>query len=133
MARNRAVVSGFGIAISAVCLGVAAALGADNIDLPGFGPWFGNCDDVQGVTVTGNRREIAWNNGGNDVSISVPANVSYRSGEGTMLIATGDAEALRHLRVSDGDIEFDCRGLDVDSDDLTLILPGRPQRIRLAP
>jgi hypothetical protein len=125
MARNLALVAGFGIGISAVCLGVAAALGADDLGVPSFG-WLGRCDDSNGVPVTGNRREIAWNDRGDDVRISVPANISYRPGEGTMLIATGDTDALSHLVVTDGDIKFDCRGLDVDTDDLTLVLPGRP-------
>ena len=128
MARSLAIVAGAGIAISAICLGLAAAIAGDDFDdihIGGFDGLFRHCDDRNGIAVTGNSRELAWIDNGDDVTISVPATTTYRPGAGTALVATGDPRALSHLRVTDdGEIEFDCRGLDVDN--LTLTLPGRP-------
>jgi hypothetical protein len=128
MARSLVIVAGAGIAVSAVCLGLAAAVAGDDfgdLHIGGLGSLFHACDDSSAGGFTGNTREIAWEDEGDDVTINVPATVTYRPGTGTTLIASGDPRALSHLRVTDeGEIEFDCRGLDVD--ELTLTLPGRP-------
>jgi len=129
MAKALAVVAGTGIAISAVCLGLAAALAGDDFgnfrihDLY-FDGLFRSCGEGNGADVTGNTREIAWDSDGDEVTINVPATVTYRPGPGTMLIARGSPEALSHLRVRGGRIEFDCRGLYFGGD-LDLILSGQ--------
>ena len=130
MAKTLAVVAGTGIAISAVCLGLAAALAGDDFDSFHihslyFDGLFRSCGEGNAAAVTGNSREIAWDGDGDEVTINVPATVTYRPGTGMTLIARGSPEALNHLRVRGGRIEFDCRGLFFGGD-LDLILPGRP-------
>jgi hypothetical protein len=127
MTRSLAVVAGAGIAISVVCLSLAAALAGDDFgdfDFPGIhiDGLFGHCE-ASTATFAGNTREIRWD-GDDDVVLNVPATTTYRPGAGDTLVATGPADALAHLRVRDGRIEFDCRGLDLD-EELHLTLPGR--------
>ena len=119
MSKMLAVIAGTGIAISAVCLGLAAAL--DEFPSGGL---FSRCGEGNAAGVTGNTREIAWDSDDDEVTINVPASVTYRPGAGTTLIAMGPPEALSHLRVRGNRIEFDCRGLDF-AGDLDLILPGQ--------
>lgn len=119
MPTRLAVVAGTGIAISAVCLALASALGETHI-----GGLFRSCGEGDTAAVTGNTREIAWESDSDEVTINVPATVTYRPGSGTSLIATGAPDALSHLRVRGQRIEFDCRGFDFD-DELDLILPGQ--------
>jgi hypothetical protein len=135
--RNLAIIAGAGIAISAVCMGLAAAIAADslsNLRIPGFGfdfDDFGNnrpeCSDANVAAFAGDRREIAWDGNEDEVSLRVTASATYRPGEGTDLVATGSPEALAHLRVRNGVVEFDCRDPDFPGT-LTLILPGRAFR-----
>ncbi len=132
MAKSLAVVAGTGIAISAVCLGLAGALAGDDfrnfhIHSLYFDGLFRSCGEGnEGNTagVTGNTREIAWDSDGDEVTINVPATVTYRPGTRTTLLASGSPETLSHLRVRGGRIEFDCRGLFFGGD-LDLILPGQ--------
>ena len=125
MARTLAVVAGTGIAVSVACLSLAAALAGDNLRSLHFGNLFRSCGEGNLADVTNNTREIAWDSDGDEVTINVPATVTYRPGTGTMLIARGSPEVLSHLRVRDGRIGLDCRGLSFGSD-LELTLPGLP-------
>lgn len=118
MARTLAIVAGTGIAVSAVCLALAAAFDDRHI-----GRLFNSCGEGN-AAVTGDTLEVPWESDSNEVTINVPATVTYRPGARTNLLATGSPEALSHLRVRGSRIEFDCRGLDFGDDDLDLILPG---------
>jgi hypothetical protein len=125
MAKTLPVIAGTGIAISLVCLGLAAALAGDDFRAFGIGGLFESCGEGNLADVTNNTREIAWDSDDDDVTINVPATVTYRPGTGTALIARGSPETLSHLRVRNGRVEFDCRGISFDRD-LELILPGQP-------
>ena len=120
MSNMLAVVAGTGIAISVVCLGFASAL--DDLSPEGL---FNRCGEIGGDGGAVTTREIAWTSDSDEVTINVPATVTYRPGSGTTLIARGSPGALSHLRVRGRRIEFDCRGADFDGD-LDLTLPGRP-------
>ncbi len=127
MARTLTVVAGTGIAISAVCLGIAVALGGAelaNLDFIHFGSNLKRCGADTGPAPTEDRREFAWH-GGNEVNVDVPATVHYRPGTGMSVIASGPPDLVKHLRVSDSDIRFDCRGMGSDRM-LDIVLPGRP-------
>lgn len=117
MARTLAIVAGTGIAVSVACLALAAAFDDRHI-----GRLFSRCGEGTAVGVTGNTLEVPWESDGNQVTINVPATVTYRPGARTTLLATGSPEALSHLRVRGSRIEFDCRGLGFE--ELELILPG---------
>jgi len=122
MARSLAVVAGGGIALSFICLAAAAALGGDGLhDLP-FGSFFSSCRAVD--SDGSNSREFAWEDPGDDVAINVPARVLYKRGSGDVLVASGPAEMLDHLRVRGGRIDFDCGGM-FRRGRLDLTLPGR--------
>jgi hypothetical protein len=125
MARTLAVVAGTGIAVSVACLSLAAALAGDDFRSLHLGNFFSRCGEGNLADVVNNTREIAWDSDDNDVTINVPANVTYRPGTGTTLIARGSPEVLSHLQVRDGRIGFDCRGLSFGRD-LELTLPGLP-------
>jgi hypothetical protein len=125
MARSLAVVAGTGIAVSVACLGLAAALAGDDLRNLHFGNLFRSCGEGNLAEVVNDTREIAWDSDDTDVTINVPATVTYRPGTGTMLIARGSPEVLSHLQVRDGRIGLDCRGVSFGSD-LELTLPGLP-------
>ena len=118
MARTLAIVAGTGIAVSAVCLALAAAFDDRHI-----GRLFSSCGEGNATGVTGTTLEVPWEDDSDEVTINVSATVTYRPGTRTSLLATGSPEALSHLRVRGSRIEFDCRGLDYE--DLDLVLPGR--------
>ena len=120
MARTLAIVAGTGIAVSVACFALAAAFDDRHI-----GRLFSSCGEGNAVGVTGNTLELPWESDSNNVTINVPATVTYRPGARTTLLATGSPEALSHLRVRGSRIEFDCRRLDFDDNDLDLILPGQ--------
>jgi hypothetical protein len=125
MARALAVIAGTGIAVSAACLSLAAALAGDDLRNLHFGNLFRSCGEGNLADVVNNTREIAWDSDDDDVTINVPATVTYRPGTGTMLIARGSPEVLSHLQVRDGRIGLDCRGVSFGSA-LDLTLPGLP-------
>jgi hypothetical protein len=126
MAKALAVVAGTGIAISVACLTLAAALAGNDFDNFRIRDLlFRSCGEGNLAGIRDNMREIAWESDDDEVTINVPATVTYSPGTGAMLIARGSPEVLSHLTVRGGRVEFDCRGLSVDSD-LDLILPGLP-------
>jgi hypothetical protein len=120
MARTLVVVAGVGLAVSAVCLTLAGALGGPD--------WRGDfvvwdlgaerCDRDSARTT----RNLPWD-GSDTIRINVPATIHYRRGAGDDVVADGPADVVDHLRVRDGRIDLECR--NADRDDLTLTLPGR--------
>jgi hypothetical protein len=126
MPRSLYVIAGAGLATSFVCLSLAAALdGDDALDRHlGWRGFFSGCDSGVDAGTTGDTREFAWD-GGDEVTINVPATIRYRPGVGTSITASGSPELLRHLRVRNGRIEFDCWGLGYH-DRLDVVLPGVP-------
>jgi hypothetical protein len=133
MKHKLALVAITGLTVSVICLGAAAAIGGRyaqtglDFDLFGSRP---ACAAVAGATAT--SRDIAWD-GGDHVTIAVPARVQYSPQNGSSLHVTGDPQMLAHLRVQGGVIELDCRNflhqrLHFDGDTLKMSLPGRDFR-----
>jgi hypothetical protein len=100
---------------------VPGATASSAFDPHGFRP---RCDFDPGAASA--NRILAWD-GSNNVSIDVPASAHYRAGEGDTLSASGNNDMLRHLRLRDGHVEFDCDG-NWGNASLQIELPGRSFR-----
>lgn len=114
-----------GLAISAVCLGAAAAVGGRDfggVDLSMFGDR-PRCERMADAAAT--SRILDWD-GSDHLSLSVPARAHYAPGGDGRLHASGDAQTLAHLRVRDGRIELDCNPGWGDRETIDLELPGVP-------
>jgi hypothetical protein len=125
MVHKLALVAVTGLAISAVCLGGAAALGgkdmaANGLDFSFFGD--GPACDVTLSGQTGSR-SIAWDNS-DRVSIQMHADTHYRRGQGDALVVTGDTALLPHVKIEDGEVKMDCRRSS-RGDAIAITLPGR--------
>ncbi|MDB5734247.1 MAG: hypothetical protein JWP16_2670 [Alphaproteobacteria bacterium] len=125
MVHKLALVAVTGLAISAVCLGGAAAIGgkdmtAGAVDLSFFGDG-PSCD----FTLSGKTgsRSIAWDNS-DRVSIQMHADTHYKRGQGDQVVVTGDTALIPHVKVEDGDIKMDCRRAS-HGDTVAITLPGR--------
>lgn len=115
-----------GIAVGAVCFGVAMAVGGGSVlrhlDDLDFGGWDGPRCQVTPANADGSRA-LDWN-GGDRVSIDIPANVHYQRGQGDKVVISGDRAVIPLVEVEDGRIHLNChmrrfgRRLDVT-------LPGR--------
>jgi hypothetical protein len=127
MAKTLIVVAGAGFAIAVICFGLAAAL--DGAGWAGSS-LFTACGPATEDGISGNRRESAWD-GEDRVSINMPATVHYRPDAGPRAIVTGPPEALGHLRIVNGDIGSNCRGL-LHGQKVDIVLPGvRLQEFRV--
>lgn len=125
MVNKFAAIGCSGILVGTICLTAAAIIGGRVLDHGlDFGFW-----DHRAQCSVGDDHQItktfAWD-GGDEVSVHVPATVRYRQGQGQMLQVQGDAGAIAHLKLHHGRIDLDCRGWDPD---LTITLPGRPFRV----
>lgn len=104
-----AIIALSGLAISAVCLGAAAGIGADKFEHDGIDISFFSdrprCETVAGATAT--SRVLDWD-GSDRVTIGVPANVTYSPAGDGKLHVSGDPQTVAHVRVKDGSIELDC-------------------------
>lgn len=116
-----AIIAISGFAVSAVSLGAAIAVGAGNRGISGF-------DDVAcpASNATATTRQFTWD-GGDRVSISVPAKVHYKPGASNTLIAKGDPELLAQLTVKNGTIDMACK-VRWRHRTLDITLPGREFR-----
>lgn len=125
--RTLGVIALAGVGVSVVCLAIAHAIDPDlnRVWGDGFGFTYRSCA-VPAENSPDSTQEMVWN-GGNAVTINVPATVRYQPGAGDTLRITGPGGLLRHLRVRDGKIELDCDFPDADRK-LDLILPGRAFR-----
>lgn len=116
-------IAGLGIAV--VCLAGVAAIGINQ-----SGDALALFDDADCGPITGDAtatsREFPWN-GGDSVSITVPATVHYTPGAGTKVIAQGDPATLARLEVHDGRIEPACH-MRWRHHRLDITLPGRAFR-----
>lgn len=131
MVNKLAVVAFTGLVVSAVAMGVAAAIGAnefkdsfDGMDFAMFGDR-PRCERTGNATAT--DRTLTWD-GEDEVSLSVPGLARYTpSGDKEMHIK-GDPDIVAHVRVRDGHIELDCRGRGWGDKALEITLPGTPMK-----
>ena len=136
MARPLTVLAVGGLAISAVCLSLAASFGTDdalNFTIP-LGDHFGwhtifgeRCSATPKGDATATAREIVWD-GDDSVQIDIPADVHYQPGSEQKVTVKGDPETLRHVQIDDGTIEFDCNWNGGNVGKLNVTLPGRAMR-----
>jgi hypothetical protein len=118
-----ALVALIGLTGSAAFIGAAAAIGGKDFDFAdGMDFDYPHCETVPGATAI--SRDLEWD-GSDHVSLSVGGHASYTPGTDNKVHASGDPQVLAHLRVRNGNIEFDCRGWHQDTGNLTIVLPGR--------
>lgn len=116
------------LAVSAICLGAAAAIGARHGGGEVFD--FSMFDGMGGCEKTGataESLELAWD-GGDSVTVEVPATLHYKRGVGDKVQVKGDPQLLAHLRIHDGTIEMNCHIHGWHHRRLDITLPGREFR-----
>jgi hypothetical protein len=127
MVQKLALIAVAGLAVSAVCMGAAAAIGGADLD-DGLDGLFGGgdrCEQVAGATAT--SRDMDWD-GSDHAGLAIPVTANYTPGSDDKLHATGDAQVLAHLRIRDGMVEMDCRGWHSRMENVVVTLPGREFR-----
>lgn len=119
-----------GLAVSAICLGGAFALGGNTVgdavfDFGGFN--LPRCDMSGASGAATQSRTLAWQGDDDRAAVAVPANTHYRAGTGDAVVVTGDPAILSHIRVKDGVVGMDCRGgfNHWGSQRIEVTLPGR--------
>lgn len=119
-----AIIAISGLAVSAVSMGIAAGIGArdgSNFDMSWFDDDLGSCK-VNHATAP--SRTLDWKDG-DEVSVSVPANLHYKPGQGAQVQVSGDPELVSHVQVTDdGDIKLDCGHHNWHHQRLEITLPG---------
>jgi hypothetical protein len=125
MVNKFAAIGCTGVVLSAICLTAAAMIGGTALKEHGFDFSFLNRDGprcgVFGVEGSGSR-SLDWT-GGDEVKISLPADVHYVAGTGDKVVITGNQALLDHVRLQGDKLSLDCRGGNYGSVDVTL--PGR--------
>jgi hypothetical protein len=133
MRTKLAIIAVSGLAISAVCLGGAFALGGHAIGNAVFGTDLSSladlprCDTKAQPVATASSRSLPWDGNGDRAAVALPANVHYQAGSGDQLVVKGDPDFIAHIRVKDGLIALDCNGnFHLGKDDrIDVTLPGR--------
>lgn len=124
MAHKLVTIAVIGLATSAVCMGAAAAIGGAAFG-EGFEGFFDERPRCQALTdATQTSRALEWN-GGDHVTLAVPAQASYSPRNDDRLQVTGDPQIVAHLRAKGGEIALDCRGWRDRAKSLQITLPGR--------
>lgn len=118
-----AVIAIAGLAVSAVSFAVVASIGARSGNVDVNLHWFDDLGDCKTNHATATSRTLDWN-GGDEVSVSVPANLHYHPGQGTQLVMTGDPELLSHVKVDDDEIRMDCSHHISHHNRIDITLPG---------
>jgi len=131
MTSNRLVLIAIGgILVSAICFGVAVGVGGrsvmnhiGNLDDFDFGDWDGHSRCGVTLANTSGSRELDWN-GGDRVTIDIPANIHYQRGQGDKVVVSGDSALLPLVEIEDNRIRFNCR-MRRFGQRLDITLPGR--------
>ena len=116
MRTKLAIIAVSGLAVSAVCLGGAFAVGGHAIGDAVFGADLMNladlprCDTMAQSMATATSRSLNWDGNGDRAAIALPANVHYQAGSGDQLIVAGDPNFIAHIHVKDGLVSLDCNG-----------------------
>ena len=133
MRTKLAIIAVSGLAVSAVCLGGAFALGGHALGAAVFGTDLSSladlprCDTKAQPMATASSRSLPWDGNGDRAAVALPANVHYQAGSGDELVVKGDPEFVAHIRVKDGLVSLDCNGnFHFNKDDrIDVTLPGR--------
>jgi hypothetical protein len=112
-----------GLAVSAVSLGAAIAVGASH---GGGMPGFSDNAPCAKTGATADTRRFTWD-GDDAVSISAAARVHYTRGVGNAVIVKGDPDLVAAITVRDGRIDTSCRP-NWHGRMLDITLPGREFR-----
>ncbi len=131
MYSKLAVIAVTGLAVSAVCLGGAFALGGNAVGnaILDFGTFGGpNCEVSGSSAVT--SRTLPWDGNGDRVAVDMNADTYYQAGSGDQLVIKGDPGMVSHVYVRDGVVGIDCRSNFHfgKSPRLEITLPGRAFR-----
>lgn len=124
------------IAVGGIAVGIASLAGAyaaggkDTWTWRGMHHWGSFMDAKCGKNIVSaenpeTERRFAWN-GGDEVSLAIPATIHYRVGEGDEVIVRAPADILEHVIVAESAIGLKCHGLKNVTIDVTL--PGRAFR-----
>ena len=131
MVQKLAIVAFTGLAVSAVAMGVAAAIGTQDygkefhrLDLLMFSDR-PRCESMDGATET--SRSLKWD-GSDEVSLNVPGRARYTPNGDRQMHVSGDPDLVAHVRVRGGRIELDCRGRGWGDHALEITLPGTPMK-----
>ena len=133
MRTKLAIIAVSGLAVSAVCLGGAFALGGHALGTAVFGTDLSSladlprCDSMAQPMATASSRSLPWDGNGDRAAVALPANVHYQAGSGDQLVVKGDPDFVAHIRVKDGLVSLDCNGnFHFSKDDrIDVTLPGR--------
>ena len=133
MRTKLAIIAVSGLAISAVCLGGAFALGGNAIGNAIFDTDISSmvnlprCDTTGQPVATATSRSLPWDGNNDRAAIALPANVHYQAGSGDQLVVKGDPDFIAHIRVKDGLVSLDCNGnFHLSKNDrVDVTLPGR--------
>jgi hypothetical protein len=116
-----------GLGIAAVCAVAAAAVGVRRFHGSDFNLSLFDRQACAATGATATSRSLAWD-GGDSVTVQVPATIHYRRGAGDRLEVKGDPLILSHLTFRDGKISLDCNSHHWRGDLLDITLPGREIR-----
>jgi len=128
MVQKLAIVAFTGLVVSAVAMGVAAAIGTQE-----YGKEFRRLDlmmfsDRPRCEKTGNAtassRTLNWD-GSDEVSLNVPGRARYTPNGDNQMHVSGDPDAVARVRVRGGRIELDCRSGNWGDHALEITLPGK--------
>jgi hypothetical protein len=132
MIRVLAMISLAGLVLSVVCLSIAVSLAGPEFVTRGGWTWIGPWSGHNHFSMSAHRsdhgaqvsRDLPWS-GGDTLDIALPADVRYVQAAGpAKLTVRGPDEAVRHVRVDHGRIEFDAEHLDADELTIELSAPN---------
>jgi hypothetical protein len=129
MVHKLAIVAFTGLVVSAVAMGAAVAIGAREFGetFAGMESMFNNDGPRCEAAADGApaSRTLEWN-GGNQVTLRVPATARYAPNGSNQVQISGDPDLVAHVRVRGERIELNCRSRKWNNDSLRITLPGTP-------
>lgn len=126
MSNKLAIIAVSGLVLGAVCIASAAMVVTPELAKIDWNNWDGEACDITLANKRGTRN-LDWH-AGDDIAINLPANVSYRRGQGEQIVIEGDAALLPHVQIDDNDLVMDCRLRNARNQRLTITLPGQEFR-----
>jgi len=122
MSRTLVITTIAGLAVCGLSLGAAALIGGDNI--------FHDPRSLEGVKPLidlATRKAWRWN-GGDTLALDAPINIRYQQEGAPQVSVTGPAEAIEHVRVSQGRIAADNRLTRKSGRKVEAVVTGIPIR-----